>query len=112
AALHNLGGRPAAVVSFLDGISPRRVQARHCAALGKALAQLHLAGISFPMARRTALAVSGWRPLFDACRPHADRVLAGLEAEIKRELAAIEREWPEGLPRAVIHAGLVPANVF
>jgi homoserine kinase type II len=112
AALHNLCGRPAAVVSFLDGISPRRVQAGHCAALGKALAQLHLAGVSFPMTRPNALSVSGWRPLFDACRPHADRVLAGLEAEIERELAAIEREWPEDLARGIIHADLFPDNVF
>ena len=112
AALHNLCGRPAAVVSFLDGISPRRVQAGHCAALGKALAQLHLAGVSFPMTRPNALSVSGWRPLFDACRPDADRVLAGLEVEIERELAAIEREWPEDLARGIIHADLFPDNVF
>jgi homoserine kinase type II len=112
ATLHNLCGRPAAVVSFLDGISPRRVQAGHCAALGKGLARLHLAGVSFPMTRPNALSVSGWRPLFDACRPHADRVLAGLEAEIERELAAIEREWPEDLARGIIHADLFPDNVF
>jgi homoserine kinase type II len=112
AALRSLCGRPATVVSYLDGASPRRVQAGHCAALGKALAQLHLAGVGFPLARPNALSVSGWRPLFDACRPHADRVLAGLEAEIDRELAAIEREWPEDLPRGVIHADLFPDNVF
>jgi homoserine kinase type II len=112
AALRSLCGRPATVVSYLDGASPRRVQAGHCAALGKALAQLHLAGVGLPLARPNALSVSGWRPLFDACRPHADRVLAGLEAEIDRELAAIEREWPEDLPRGVIHADLFPDNVF
>jgi homoserine kinase type II len=112
AALRRLCGRPAAVVSFLDGVSPRRVQAGHCAALGKALAQLHLAGVGFPMLRPNALSVSGWRPLFDACRAHADRVLIGLETEIDRELAAIEREWPEDLPRGVIHADLFPDNVF
>ena len=32
AALRSLCGRPAAVVSFLDGVSPHRVQAGHCAA--------------------------------------------------------------------------------
>jgi homoserine kinase type II len=64
------------------------------------------------MTRPNALSVSGWRPLFDACRPHADRVLAGLEAEIERELAAIEREWPEDLARGIIHADLFPDNVF
>jgi homoserine kinase type II len=112
AVLRRLCGRPAAVVSFLDGVSPRRVQAGHCAALGRALAQLHLAGAGFPMVRPNALSVSGWRPLFDACRAHADRVLIGLEAEIDRELAAIEQDWPQDLPRGVIHADLFPDNVF
>jgi homoserine kinase type II len=112
AALRSLCGRPAAVVSFLEGISPRRVHASHCAALGKALAQLHLAGAGFAMARPNALSVAGWRTLFEGCRAGADRVLNGLEAELDRELAAIERAWPKDLPRGVIHADLFPDNVF
>jgi homoserine kinase type II len=112
AALRSLCGRPAAVVSFLEGTSPRRVQAAHCAALGKALAQLHLAGAGFPMTRPNALSVAGWRTLFEGCRAGADRVLDGLEEEIDRELAAIERAWPDDLPRGVIHADLFPDNVF
>jgi homoserine kinase type II len=112
AALRSLCGRPAALVSFLDGVSPRRVQAGHCAALGKALAQLHLAGAGFRMARPNALSVQGWRALFEGCRAGADEVLNGLEEEIDRELAALEDAWPEDLPRGVIHADLFPDNVF
>src|ERR671919_85148 len=111
-ALRHLCGRPAAVVSFLEGVSPRRVRAAHCAALGAALADLHLAGDGFDMARPNALSVSGWRALFETCRADADRVLAGLEQEIDRELTRIEREWPDDLPRGVIHADLFPDNVF
>jgi homoserine kinase type II len=112
AALRTLCGRPAAVVSFLEGISPRRVHAAHCAALGKALAGMHLAGAGFVLVRPNTLSVAGWRPLFEACRAGADRVMDGLEAEIDRELAEIERAWPEDLPRGVIHADLFPDNVF
>jgi homoserine kinase type II len=111
-ALRSLCGRPAAVVSFLDGISPHRVRAPHCAAVGGALAHLHLAGAGFAMMRPNALSVSGWRPLFAACRAGADRVLPGLEAEIDRELREIEAQWPDDLPRGVIHADLFPDNVF
>ena len=78
---------------------------------GQSARRLHLAGVGFGMARPNALSVSGWRPLFDACRGHADRVLVGLEAEIDRELTAIEREWPK-ICRGVIHADLFPDNVF
>jgi homoserine kinase type II len=112
AALRSLCGRPAAVVSFLEGVSPRRVQAGHCAALGKALARLHLAGAGFTKVRPNTLSVDGWRSLFEGCRAGADHVLHGLEEEIDRELAAIERAWPADLPRGVIHADLFPDNVF
>ena len=111
-ALRHLCGRPAAVVSFLEGSSPRRVHPAHCAALGNALARMHLAGASFTMARRNALSVHGWRSLFEGCRAGADRVLDGLEAEIDQELAELERAWPGDLPRGIIHADLFPDNAF
>jgi homoserine kinase type II len=48
-ALRTLCGRPAAMVSFLEGMWPRRVQPFHCAALGEALGDLHLAGADFAL---------------------------------------------------------------
>src|SRR6201987_2228876 len=50
-----IAGRPAAIVTFLDGISVRRPSTAHCMALGEGLAKLHLAGADFPMKRRNAL---------------------------------------------------------
>jgi homoserine kinase type II len=112
AALRSLCGRPAALVSFLDGRSPNRIQSTHCSALGRALARLHLAGADFSGVRANSLSVEGWRPLFETCRGEADAVLAGLEGEIERELDNVERSWPNDLPRGVIHADLFPDNVF
>jgi homoserine kinase type II len=111
-ALRHLCDRPAAVVSFLEGTSPRRVQAAHCASLGGALARLHLAGASFGMRRPNTLSVQGWRSLFEACRAGANGVLDGLEAEIDQELAEIEHAWPADLPHGIIHADLFPDNAF
>ena len=68
-----IAGRPAALVTFLDGMWIRRPTASHCAALGEALAQLHLAGADFPMRRRNALSADGWRPLYVASAAGADR---------------------------------------
>src|SRR5215210_5355551 len=52
--------RPAALVTFLDGMWIRRPSAAHCATVGKALARLHLAGSDFPMRRKNSLSVEGW----------------------------------------------------
>jgi homoserine kinase type II len=111
-ALRALCGKPAAVVSFLEGRWPRRITAERCGALGRALAELHLAGRGFPLARANALALPGWRALFEGCRARADEVAPGLGAEVAAELDHLAGRWPAGLPRGVIHADLFPDNVF
>ncbi len=112
AALRELCGRPAALISFLDGVWPKRVQPFHCAGLGRALAELHLAGADFHLTRQNALSVGGWRSLFDRCGPSADQIVPGLRYEIAAELDIIEADWPDDLPKGVIHADLFPDNVF
>ncbi|MDB5601286.1 MAG: homoserine kinase [Xanthobacteraceae bacterium] len=111
-ALGKLAGRPAAIVTFLDGMWIRKPSAQHGAALGEALARLHLAGADFPMRRPNALSVEGWRPLFEAAQGRADRLQPGLCDTIATELAHLEQHWPRDLPQGVIHADLFPDNVF
>jgi homoserine kinase type II len=111
-ALRQLCDRPAAMVSFLDGMWPRRIKPGHCSALGAALAQLHVAGDSYPVERPNALSVQAWRPLFDACAARADTVSPGLSNILTRELDHLESHWPEDLPTGVCHADLFPDNVF
>jgi homoserine kinase type II len=111
-ALRELCGRPAAIVTFLAGMWPRRILPFHCAALGRALAALHRAGASFGMTRANDLAVVGWRRLFESCRARAAELQPGLAEELAAELAQLETIWPHDLPAGVIHADLFPDNVF
>jgi homoserine kinase type II len=112
AALGRLAGRPAAIITFLDGYSIAHPEAAHCAALGAALAQFHRAGADFPMRRANTLSVSGWRPLFTPSAARADEVAAGLGDMVAAELDHLEAHWPKDLPAGVIHADLFPDNVF
>jgi homoserine kinase type II len=112
-ALSTLTGRPAAIISFLEGVWPRKPSAAHCAGVGQALARMHLAGRDFPMSRANALSVSGWRPLFEQAASRADQLQPGLAAFIEAELDHLEGGmWPKHLPLGVIHADLFPDNVF
>lgn len=111
-ALSRLAGRPAAMVSFLDGVSVRRPTPRHCAEVGEALAAFHLAGQDFAIRRANALDVHGWRPLYNASAARSDEVAGGMRDELAHELDVLEAEWPENLPSGVIHADLFPDNVF
>jgi len=111
-ALGELCGRPAAIISFLEGMWPRRPTPRHCQLLGEALAKFHLAGADFAMTRANDLSLAGWRRLFEACRKRAHEVASGLADELARELDHIERRWPKDLAIGTIHADLFPDNVF
>ncbi|HET7852241.1 MAG TPA: phosphotransferase, partial [Methyloceanibacter sp.] len=64
--LRKLAGRPAALITFLDGVSVRRASIEQCASLGNALGRLHVAGASFQHTRANSLTLSDWRPLADA----------------------------------------------
>jgi homoserine kinase type II len=110
--LRELAGRPAALISFLEGLSLRRPGMEHCAGLGQVLAKFHLAGADFPMARGNDLSLPGWQALYDDVKDSADTVIPGLKDEIARELAHLKTHWATGLPTGVIHADLFPDNVF
>ncbi len=110
--LGHVAGRPAAIITFLDGMWIRRPSPGHCAALGAALAQLHLAGLDFNCRRANALSVKGWRPLYETCSRRADEVRRDLTQFLAAELAHLETAWPRNLPDGVIHADLFPDNVF
>ena len=110
--LGKIAGRPAAIVTFLDGLWIRRPNPGHCAAVGEALAQLHLAGADFKLKRANALSIESWRPLYEHAKPRGDSVRPGLCGEIAKELDALDKSWPRQLPQGVIHADLFPDNVF
>ncbi|HET9272771.1 MAG TPA: homoserine kinase [Methyloceanibacter sp.] len=110
--LKELAGRPAALITFLEGLWVRRPNLEHCAGLGAALARFHLAGADFPMSRANSLSLPGWRALFASIGADADKVKPGLAGVIDKELNYLERHWADELPQGVIHADLFPDNVF
>jgi homoserine kinase type II len=107
-----LAGRPAVIVSFLEGTSPVRVQPEDCFELGKGLAALHKAGHGFDQHRENDLSLGGWDKLFSASAAKANTVMPGLADILRTELAHLHTEWPDDLPSGVIHADLFPDNVF
>jgi homoserine kinase type II len=111
-ALRWAAGRPAAIVSFLEGVWVRSPGVAHCAQVGEALARLHLAGEGFGLHRPNALSLDGWRTLVTSCQTEAAKVRPALGEEIAAELAVLEQAWPRELPAGVIHADLFRDNVF
>ena len=110
--LKTLAGRPAALITFLEGMWIRRPGTDHCAQLGKALAGMHLASQDYAGERQNALSCAAWRPLLEQCGEQTDDTSPGLYDELQAELVDIEKHWPGNLPEGVIHADLFPDNVL
>ena len=110
--LGELSGRPAALISFLEGMWLRKPEAKHCREVGKALAAMHLAGEGFEIKRPNALSVEGWKVLWEKSEDRADEVEKGLKDEIRPEIDYLAGHWPKDLPAGVIHADLFQDNVF
>lgn len=114
AALRMLEGRPAVIVTFLDGLSPRRPNAKQCRALGEGLARMHLALADFNGHRENALGPASWRRMWEGRGADAEALQPGLEAEVETCFERIHaaRAFADDLPRGTIHADLFPDNAF
>jgi homoserine kinase type II len=106
-----LNGKPAALLTFLDGVSLRKPEVLHCTLAGEALAKLHAAGADFGLMRTNALSVTGWEKLAAQTSDRADTVQPGLGEMIRATLNELS-DWPRDLPAGVIHADLFPDNVL
>ena len=106
-------GKAVALIEFLPGVSvsePTPAQAR---AVGEALARIHLAVRDFPGSRENDLGLAQWRWFAEQCGTAGfGEIDAALGDLVERELGVLERNWPQGLPRSVIHADLFPDNVL
>ena len=110
--LNQLNNRPAAIVTFLNGVSPRFTTSLHCQALGTAMAKMHSAGKKFSLNRENALSIRQWRPLLESCDLLNKPIYINLYNELNEELNWLEKNWPKNLPKGMIHADLFPDNVF
>ena len=113
-ALRTLVGRPAVIVTFLQGLSPRVPNAKQCRELGAGLARLHEAAASFAMHRPNDLGPASWSRLWSGRAAIANDLQADLSRKIEQDLADIEtaKSLSDDLPRGTIHADLFPDNAF
>lgn len=107
--LGELKNKPASLVSRLEGTSVLKPTAMHCAKVGKLLANMHLAGKSYPLAMENPRGPT-WR------KQAAQRVWEFLSGE-ESELLQSELDFQDSLdiavlPRSVVHADLFRDNVL
>jgi homoserine kinase type II len=98
--LGELAGRPAAMVSFLDGAWLRKPQAPHCREVGRALAAMHVAGSDFPIRRANGLTVANWRPCGKVPAPAPTRSSPACARKSISNWRSSRKAGPQACPRA------------
>ncbi|MFO1320612.1 MAG: homoserine kinase [Burkholderiales bacterium] len=107
--LGHLNGKPAALATRLSGAPVMQPTAAQCAQVGEMLADLHLAGLSYPGHLDNLRGTRWWTETAPA--------LIGLLAPPNRTMLASEvsfqaRQDLSALPRGVVHADLFRDNVL
>ena len=111
--LHQVCGKPAAVVQKLSGRSQLAPAAVHCAAVGAMLARMHLAGRSYERSQPNLRGLPWWNETAPIVLPHLDPAAAGLlrsELAYQNHIAASSAY--AALPRGPVHADLFRDNVM
>jgi len=104
-ALH---GKPAAIVSKLDGSSQMDPQPVHCADVGTVLARMHLAGRDFPLQQPNLRGLDWWVETVPKVLAYLDADTAAL---LQSELA-FQRDFAAGTTYAQLERGPVHADLF
>lgn len=111
--INALHGKPASIVTKLEGTSQLAPQPVHCAAVGAMLAKLHLAAQDFPIVQPNLRGLAWWTENAPIVLPHlsdANQQLLRTEMDFQQAFAASDTYHQ--LPHGPIHADLFRNNVM
>lgn len=104
-----LAGKPACLVTCLPGSDVEAPSAAQCRAVGEMLAQLHLAGATFPRKMHNPRGPRWWSQTAAAVYPYMDEADA---ASLRAEVHFQDSHRFDHLPTGVVHADLFKDNVL
>lgn len=116
ATIQDFNGKPASLVSFIEGKWPKTIRADHCQEIGHYSAHMHLLADDFKPRRDdpASLDLTLWyRRSKEQGFPIND-LKAGLSEEIEASAERIMDAMPEegSLPTGMVHGDLFPDNVL
>ena len=100
------------IASYLEGKSKNNLSPAECKIVGREAGRLHELTKNFTFKRRNNLSVESWRKIFDQVKDKCSKIHPDLPKLIEGNLIDIEKDWPNNLPRGIIHADLFSDNIF
>ena len=100
------------ISSFLDGSAKDILSPDNCKSVGREAAKLHEITKNFKINRKNDLSVNSWRKIFNSVKESCGKIHKELPHLIETNLIDVEKNWPNDLPRGIIHADLFNDNIF
>ena len=111
--LHTVAGKPAALVDKLAGASQLKPQAVHCAAIGRALAQLQVAGADFPLQQPNLRGLQWIAQTVPVVQPYLNLEQTQLiQTELAAQQTLAASSAYASLPSGAVHADLFRDNAL
>ncbi len=111
-AITNYKSKKMMITSFLDGKAKEILNPENCKSIGQEAAKLHKITKTFKIKRKNDLSVKSWRKIFDTVKDKCNHIHKDLPKLIEQNLSDVEKNWPNDLPKGIIHADLFSDNIF
>ena len=100
------------IVSFIEGKAKNILSPENCKSVGYEAAKMHEITKKFKIERKNDLSVVSWRRLFESVKEKCIKIHKDLPKLIETNLIDVEKNWPDDLPKGIIHADLFNDNIF
>lgn len=111
--INPLHGKPASIVTKLDGAWEMHPRPAHCAEVGDMLAKMHLAGRDYPLSQPNLRSLDWWNQTTPLVLPYIDADKQQLlTAEMHFQQAFFASHLYQALQQGPIHADLFRNNVM
>ena len=110
--LTTLKNKPACIVTFVKGKDKNNLNIKDCYEVGKNVAKLHMASGKIKLFRKNSLSIDNLDPLLKSIKFKSKNIVPNLRSILKKNLNEIKKEWPNKLPKGIIHGDLFIDNIF
>jgi len=110
--INSLCEKKAIIITFLCGKKMENPQPQHCLKVGEMISKFKKITMTFNQSRKNSLNIDKWNQIFSKCLEVKKHNFIDLVLPIKNELNYLQKNWPDNLPRGIIHADLFKDNIF
>ena len=110
--INNLKNKNAVIISFLEGEKINKILPQHCYEVGSIISQFTNITKLSKLSRSNSMGYDAWVNIYKKCKKTNDQHHTEYLEVLDKELSFLKKNWPNNLPKALIHADLFKDNIF